>query len=164
MFTSHGSWHRDHLVCESCGSIPRQRALVSVLSIVRPDWRRLRMWELAPAGPASLKLQRENETYIGSHFWPGVQPGSLVDGVRCEDVERPTLDDRSIDVVVSSDVFEHVVDVDVALAQVGRVLADGGIHVWTTPQYRERRSSEPRVRRVGDCLDTSSRRTTTAIR
>jgi SAM-dependent methyltransferase len=153
VFTSHGPWHRDHLVCESCGSIPRQRALVTVLSIVRPEWRRLRMWELAPAGPASVKLQRENDACIASHFWPGLEPGSVVDGVRCEDLEHPTFDDASVDVVVSSDVFEHVVDVDVALAQIARVLADGGIHVWTTPQYPQREVSEPRVRRVGGSLE-----------
>jgi hypothetical protein len=77
----------------------------------------------------------------------------MVDGVRCEDLERPTLADASIDIVVSSDVFEHIIDVDLALGQVGRVLDDGGIHIWTTPQYRDLESSKARVRRSDGGLD-----------
>jgi len=147
VFRSYGSWHRDQLVCTGCGSVPRQRALISVLSIVRPDWRGTRIWELAPAGPASEMLARGSERYIGSHYWPDVSPGTLVDGVRCEDLERPTLPDASVDIVVSSDVFEHIIDVDLALGQVARVLDVGGIHVWTTPQYQDIESSRARVRR-----------------
>jgi hypothetical protein len=153
VFRSHGSWHRDQLVCTGCGSIPRQRALMSVLSIVRPDWRGTRIWELAPAGPASEKLSRGSDAYIGSHYWPDVTPGTMVDGVRCEDLERPTFADASIDIVVSSDVFEHIIDVDLALGQVERVLDDGGMHVWTTPQYRDLESSKSRVRRSDGRLE-----------
>jgi hypothetical protein len=153
IFRSYGTWHRDQLVCTACGSIPRQRALMAVLAAVQPDWRACRIWEVAPAGPASDKLRRECERYIGSQFWPGVSPGTLVDGVRCEDVERPTLGDGTVDVVISSDVFEHIIDVDAALAQVARVLSPDGLHVWTTPQYRDRERSTARVRRSGTDLE-----------
>ena len=146
-FHSHGPWHRDELVCLSCGSIPRQRAMVSVLSMVQPSWRELRIWEVAPAGPASAKLGRECPQYIGSQFWPDVPPGTLVGGVRCEDLERTTFANGSVDLVVSSDVFEHIVDVDTALREVARVLSPGGIHVWTTPQGRDRPVSASRVER-----------------
>jgi hypothetical protein len=147
-FLSYGSWHRDQLVCARCGSVPRQRALIYVLGLVRPGWARSRIWELAPAGPASERLRRACSAYIGSQYWPDVAPGEVVDGIRCEDLERPTLEDGSVDAIVSSDVFEHIVDVDAALAQVARVLDRDGIHVWTTPQYREIAISNPRVRRV----------------
>jgi SAM-dependent methyltransferase len=62
---------------------------------------------------------------VSSHYWPDVPPGDLVDGVRCEDIERPTFRDGSFDLVVSSDVFEHIIDVDAALGQIARVLDDG---------------------------------------
>jgi hypothetical protein len=45
---------------------------------------------------------------VSSHYWPDVPPGDLVDGVRCEDIERPIFRDGSFDLVVSSDVFEHI--------------------------------------------------------
>jgi SAM-dependent methyltransferase len=153
VFRSYGPWHRDQLVCTACGSIPRQRALVSVLSVVKPDWRGLRIWEVAPAGPASDKLKMECDLYISSQFWPDVAPGTIIDGVRCEDIERPTLGDASVDIVISSDVFEHIIDVDAALAQVARVLGPEGVHIWTTPQYRKRDISAPRVRRSDSSLE-----------
>jgi SAM-dependent methyltransferase len=153
VFRSQGPWHRDQLVCTRCGSIPRQRALMSVLSIASPLWRDARIWELAPAGPSSDKLRTEAQNYVSSHYWPDVAPGSLVNGVRCEDLERPTFKDASFDVVVSSDVFEHIIDVDVALQQIARVLDAGGIHVWTTPQYRDLERSKARVRRLATGLE-----------
>jgi SAM-dependent methyltransferase len=115
--------------------------------MVRPDWRRERIWEVAPAGPASRKLRRECERYVGSHYRPGVAQGRVIKGYRREDLERPSFDAGSFDVIVSSDVLEHIVDVDTAHAQIARVLADGGIHVWTAPQHRDLEMSRPRVRR-----------------
>lgn len=121
--------------------------------MVRPDWRSQRVWEIAPAGPASRKLRGECATYVGSHYWPNVQPGTVVDGTRCEDLEHPTFDDGSFDIIVSSDVLEHIVDVDAAHAQIARVLAQGGVHVWTAPQYRDLDTSRPRVRRSAAGLE-----------
>ena len=154
VFRSYGPWHRDQLVCTGCRSIPRQRAIIAVLSMVRPGWRNERIWELAPAGPASRKLRRECPTYVGSQYWPDLPPGTVVRGYRSEDVERPTFDDGAFDVIVSSDVFEHVIDVDAAHAQIARVLADRGTHIWTAPQHRDIQVSRPRVERAeGDLED-----------
>lgn len=153
VFESHGPWHRDQLVCGGCGSIPRQRALILVLGIVRPDWRQASLWELAPAGPASDMLRRECTRYVGSHYRPDTPPGTVVDGFRCEDVERPSFADGSLDLVVSSDVFEHVIDIEVALAQIARVLVPDGLHVWTTPRYQDRERSASRVTRTTTGLD-----------
>jgi SAM-dependent methyltransferase len=152
-FQSHGPWHRDELLCSDCGSIPRQRALITVLSIVQPDWRDRRIWEVAPAGPASARLQRECHEYVSSHYWPEVPLGTTVDGVRCEDVEHATFGDGSFDLVISSDVFEHVVDVDAGLAEIARVLSPSGLHVWTTPMDRGRERSAARVRRNAATID-----------
>ena len=153
IFRAQGTWHRDELVCTTCGSIPRMRALIAVLSIVSPRWRDARIWEVAPAGALSEKLRSESRDYVSSHYWPGVPLGTYVDRVRSEDIERPTFDDESIDIVVSSDVFEHVIDVNTALAQVARVLVDGGLHVWTAPQYRDLETSRSRVRRTTEGLE-----------
>jgi SAM-dependent methyltransferase len=152
-FRSYGPWHRDQLFCTRCRSIPRHRAIVEVLSIVRPDWRQQRIWELAPAGPASRKLRRECQRYIGSHYRPEAPLGAVVKGNRSEDLERPTFDDGSFDIIVSSDVLEHIVDVDTAHAQIARVLADDGIHLWTVPLHQDITISRPRVTRSATGLE-----------
>ena len=126
---------------------------MEVLSLVRPGWRSQRIWEIAPAGPASRKLQAECPSYVGSHYWPNVPLGTSVEGIRCEDLEHPTFEDGSFDIIVSSDVLEHIVDVDAAHAQIARVLAEGGAHIWTAPQYRDLETSRPRVRRSSEGLE-----------
>lgn len=148
-FDQHGDWLRDELVCRTCASNPRMRAIPYVLSLLRPDWRHLRLWELAPAGPMSDRFRRECSLYTGTQYWPDVEPGSYREGVRCEDVERPTFDTGSFDVVIASDVFEHVFDIDGALREIARVLASDGLFVWTVPQIRTLEVSRARARRAG---------------
>ena len=144
----YGNWPRDHLLCRR--SNPRFRALMYVLALVRPAWHLQRLWELAPIGPASDRLRADCPAYVGTHYWPDVAPGQLREGVRCEDVAAPTFDDDQFDIVVASDVFEHVMDVERALGSVARVLTPDGAFVWTVPQDPHLTSSRPRVRRLDD--------------
>jgi len=144
-FRAYQDWYRDFLICQGCGSVPRHRALMLVLDLVRPSWREERVWEVAPAGPASAKLQSQCTAYTGSQFWPDVPAGTYVNGVRCENVEQTTLEEGSQDIVVSSDVFEHVMDGAKGLIEIARVLAPGGLHVWTVPRQLDLAESRPRV-------------------
>jgi hypothetical protein len=146
-FVKLGEWLRDQLICDLCGSIPRFRALMYVLSLVRPTWPLERIWELAPAGPASQRLAAACQNYTASQYWPDVPPGQSRDGIRCEDIESPTFADESFDVVVACDVLEHVFDIDRALTSVQRVLTDTGIFLWTVPQRHDLPTTTPRVRR-----------------
>ena len=152
-FVLKDAWARDFLFCDGCWSVPRQRAMIHVLDVTRPRWREERLWELAPAGPASALLARQSRGYVGTQYWPDVKPGSAVDGVRCEDIERPSFPDASVDIVVCSDVFEHVFDADVALQQVARILADGGVMIWTVPRYLDLEVSRRRAVRTADGVE-----------
>ncbi len=149
-FSQLGPWLRDELVCKSCYSIPRLRALMHVLTMVRPDWQKSTLWELAPAGPSSARLASGCSGYIGTQYWPDVVPGAMRNGVRCEDIENPSFADSSVDIMISSDVFEHVFDTDRAMRQIARVLKADGVHIWTTPQYNDLEVSRERVLRRPD--------------
>lgn len=71
--------------------------------------------------------------YVESTYWPDAEPGEIRNGVRCEDLMRLTLPSNSFDVVITSDVFEHVRRPYVGFAEVHRVLRPGGAHIFSIP-------------------------------
>jgi len=148
MFEVTHEWLRDGLLCSVCGSIPRARAISLVIDTVAPDWRRARVWEIAPSGPAADRLRTQCPNYVGSHFWPDLAPGEERHGYLCQDVEAATFDDESFDLIVSQDVFEHVLDVSQGMREIARVLTAGGLHVFTLPQHRHQGLSRPRAERT----------------
>ena len=67
--------------------------------------------------------------YLG----PDHEPGEIVGDTIHQDLMALSYDDESIDLVLSSDVFEHVPDPYRAHAEVHRVLRPQGHHVFTVP-------------------------------
>jgi SAM-dependent methyltransferase len=135
LFVKRGSWLRDDYVCIRCWSIPRQRAMIRVLGMVFPQWHELRIHESSPSGASSRKLQRECRDYIPTHYYLDTPQGSYKDGIRCENLGRMTFADQSFDLVITQDVFEHVLDPAPAFAEIARTLRPGGAHVFTVPYY-----------------------------
>jgi SAM-dependent methyltransferase len=68
-----------------------------------------------------------------SEYDAGAEPGSVANGVRCEDSTRLTYADASFDLVLTSETLEHVPDLDAALAEIRRILVPGGYHLFTVP-------------------------------
>jgi len=139
-FNETGPWLRDQYLCLRCGSIPRNRALVKVLNDHFPGWRELRIHESSPGGPSSDKIRRECKHYVASHFFPEVPRGQLKDGQRSENLEALTFPDESFDIVITQDVFEHVLRSAKAFAEIARTLKPGGAHVYTVPYYRGKKT------------------------
>jgi len=106
----------------------------------------LEVLELDPASPLRGLLQGARR-YTRSFYSPGVEPGAAgPQGARCEDITRLTFPDASLDLIVSSDVLEHVPDLEAAFAETGRVLRPGGLHLFTVPpreRTRRRPADEP---------------------
>ena len=50
-----------------------------------------------------------------------------------QDLNHLTFEDESFDLVITSDVFEHVIDPYVAFAEIARVLRVGGVHIFSIP-------------------------------
>jgi SAM-dependent methyltransferase len=68
-----------------------------------------------------------------SEFSPEAKPGSLIAGVRSEDLTRLTYPDVSFDLLLTSETLEHVPNLDAALDEIRRVLAPDGLHLFTVP-------------------------------
>lgn len=135
---------RESIVCALCRANMRMRAQARVL---------LDMLELRTTRDLAAKLVAEPQftiyeaatrtvfrtpalhraNYIGSEFREGAPRGAIVDGVRNEDLQALSFPDASLDVVLTSDVLEHVADLDRARDEIVRVLKPGGWHVFTIP-------------------------------
>jgi hypothetical protein len=135
VFVVRQDWLRDFYHCARCGSIPRWRALIHVLQTHFPNWRTLKIHESSPGGNSSEKLKREGQDYLASHFFPDVVPGQMKHGFRCENLERQTFTNAEFDLVITQDVFEHILNPAQALSEIARALKPGGAHVFTIPWY-----------------------------
>jgi SAM-dependent methyltransferase len=121
------------------------------LKTARPDWRSLRIHESSPGGRgASAKIAKECAHYVATHFFPGAAPGEMVNGFRSENLEAQTFRDESFDIVLSLDVMEHVNRPDLVFREVCRTLKRGGLHVFTTPTYKQNQKTERRAEYLRD--------------
>jgi SAM-dependent methyltransferase len=136
---------RGTLACTTCGAILRHRQQADVLlelygegagTIARlaknRTFRRLDIYEPGLGGPF-VKYLGALRGYRRSAFWPDVEPGDTRDGVRCEDLQVLTYASTSFDLVISSEIMEHVREPWRAFAEIRRVLRPGGRHVFTVP-------------------------------
>jgi SAM-dependent methyltransferase len=137
--------------CSKCGANLRARRLAQALLSLYPvgttaaparslaQWvessesRTLRVAEINRIDGLHAQLLRLPHL-SSSDFHPGSEPGSLVEGVRSEDLMRLTYPDESFDLVLTSETLEHVPDLAAALTEIRRVLVPGGRHIFTIPQ------------------------------
>ncbi|MBA4407003.1 hypothetical protein C0389_06995 [bacterium] len=80
------------------------------------------------------QLLKEYNGYITSDYRENVKPGTLLGKNHyCQDLSLLTFIDESFDVVLSSDVFEHVRLYQQAIKEIYRVLKPGGVYIFTVP-------------------------------
>jgi len=87
--------------------------------------------ELDPRSPLHALLSRAR-THTRSFYEEGHSSGRK-DGAVCEDITALGFGNESLDLIVSSDVLEHVPRLDKALSESARVLRPGGAHLFTVP-------------------------------
>jgi SAM-dependent methyltransferase len=80
-------------------------------------------------------------SHTRSFYDSATTPGSVRnDGAICQDITSLTFEDASFDLIVSSDVLEHVPRLDLAFTETARVLRPGGAHLFTVPPRRSTRA------------------------
>lgn len=140
---------RETLRCRSCAATMRDRQVAhGLLKIIgerlgqaAPD---LATFRRQPAGVLRIldsdsfspinRVLRGLPGYTHSQFVPDRKNGdTLADGSVVVDLERIPFADASFDVVLSSDVMEHVADDASAHREIYRCLDRGGAYVFTIP-------------------------------
>lgn len=136
IFVEQGEWLRDQYHCIRCGSIPRQRALITRIGELYDDLSQLVIHESSPDGVSSDFLTRKCGFYSASQYFPDVEPGTIHHGFQCENLENLTFPSESFNVFITQDVMEHVLDPEAAFSEIARVLKPGGHHIFTVPLYK----------------------------
>ncbi len=151
-FAAFGSNPREAGRCGACGATNRQRQMAYVLRRVlglglKEALRLPAHWlvfNTEARGPVHAVLAG-HPGYVASEYWgPEHAAGSVVNGVRHEDVQALSFADGSVDLVLSSDVLEHVPDAYAAHREIHRVLRPGGWHIFTVP-FREAEADDVRA-------------------
>lgn len=120
-------------VCVRCRANLRFELLAEYLRRFWPDLASRDVLELDFNSPLRPILA-EARSYTRSFYRDHIAPGTVrEDGAVCQDITRLTFADESLDVIVSSDVLEHVPDAWAAFRETARVLRPGGAHVFTVP-------------------------------
>ena len=158
MFVYVGGSARESYRCEQCLSSMRERGVAQALLDLYgdgqtclkdlceyPRFSSLAIYEPGVHGSHRTYMRR-NPRYRQSRYRPNAVPGDTVDGMVNQDLQRLTFDSGSLDLVITSDIMEHVRRPAVAFTEIKRVLKRGGRHVFTVPlQYPMPKKNRYRV-------------------
>lgn len=155
-----GTWtllhsvHKDNLretcICNTCSCTNRQRQMAYVtLHAVRSRTQQplaslkdvaqvgnIVIYNTEARGPIHEALKAAPGYMCSFYFGPDYQGGTYVGDYMHQDLMDLSFENESIDVVLSSDVFEHIADPYKAHTEVYRVLKTGGTHVFTVPFHQ----------------------------
>jgi GT2 family glycosyltransferase len=153
---------RESLNCEHCRTTSRYRSIArgilraikdltgidspSIAALPRSSKKRLHVYDTQPSFynntcayplPDLLKAYKWMTIEL-SQYKPERQLGEILSkGITNQNLECLTFADESLDIVITSDVMEHVRIDDRAHKEIYRVLKPGGIYIFTVPHCRD---------------------------
>jgi SAM-dependent methyltransferase len=170
-FYSEEALYRESLVCAHCLTTSRYRSIARGLLRAARELSGVEARSLAELDPASaVRPLRVYDTQVPIYFhtcayplpdmlsrcgWievetsiyrPKEEPGaSLGPRVTNQNLEALTFPDNHFDIVITSDVMEHVRLDYKAHWEIRRVLKSGGVYLFTVPHFRDREDTFYRV-------------------
>lgn len=155
--TNHSKNLRETLQCEICGATNRQRQLSAMIASLYG------YTSLAEMGHATELVIYNTEcsrclhdmlkhavNYQCSEYLPSPYTSNYaLNGVQHQNLEELTFDSDSIDLVITTDVMEHVGSATTAFKEIYRVLRQGGHHVFTLPFLVDTYTQDTRAVAVG---------------
>jgi SAM-dependent methyltransferase len=156
---------RENSFCGTCNANYRMRALAETV---------LKLLDLPTTGALIKRLMNDSDSriyetaaylvfragplkklnnYVVSEYIEKKSFGASPSRIRNENLESLTFPDNTFNILMSSDVLEHVHDLNKALAEIRRVLKPGGFHVFTVPVDHELPRTTERARIVGEKIE-----------
>lgn len=121
--------------CLRCKSTGISLAAVAQIQKLPLDSATSAVYELSFHGAVHRYLRQRFTRFEFSEYFGPPAGGVLVNGVRNEDVQKLSFEDRCFDLVSCTEVFEHVPDYLAGFSEVFRVIRTGGWFVFTVPFF-----------------------------
>jgi SAM-dependent methyltransferase len=145
---------RESGICSACGSFNRQRQMAAAVR------QRLGLREAGPLSlPANFKvfntestgalhnmLAAQSDYVCSEYFGVEYESGKVISGVQHQDLQALSFPNASFDLILSSDVLEHMPDPYRAHREIFRVLKAGGRHIFTVPYCMNMAKDDTRAR------------------
>jgi SAM-dependent methyltransferase len=144
---------RETLSCKSCGSTNRQRTLAyEVISVLHRQFAceggaldgltcgagKVEVWDTDAFGPIGARVGCVANVTL-SKYLPEMPFGVEIEpGVYNIDLQQASFSSNRFDVILTSDVMEHVRDDRRAHAEIFRCLRPGGTYLFTVPYIEDR--------------------------
>lgn len=146
IFESHNSWLRDNYICRMCRSIPRERAIMSVINKLygRGGVFKMNIHESSPSSDRHIykQFKKHAKHYLATQYYPNKIPGTIIDGFQNENLEKQTFKNSIFDLVITLDVMEHVYSPSQVFKEVERTLKKGGKYIFTVPIINKHHKTE----------------------
>ncbi|NNM64223.1 MAG: methyltransferase domain-containing protein [Burkholderiales bacterium] len=140
---------RETLQCQKCGATNRDRTLShgilsefyirtgilhnSIYALSRLGLQGITIFDSDAFSPISRQLKGLTG-YTCSSYFPGRDFGDLLGpGHYNIDIQKIDFENNSFDIILSSDMMEHVRDIDAAHEEIFRILAVGGVYLFNVP-------------------------------
>jgi SAM-dependent methyltransferase len=135
---------RETLQCRKCGSTMRNRCLadaalkvfdhaLSIKELAANEKLDLRILD-TDSFSVMAQLLSHHKNYVRTSFIPDQPFGKELEENRYNvNLENITFADNSFDMILTSDVAEHIRDINAAHQEIYRVLKPGGVYIFTVP-------------------------------
>lgn len=102
------------------------------------------------SGAVHATMKGSTRYLCSEYFGPEFKGGELVNGVRHEDLQNLSFKDGELELILSSDVLEHMPAPYKAHAEIFRTLKMGGKHIFTVPYDPSSPTDDCRAELHGD--------------
>lgn len=80
------------------------------------------------------------DNYTCSEYFDDIESGDYYEGVLCVDLCNIPFSNNTFDIIITEDIFEHILNYEKALSEILRVLKPGGCHIFTVPLHDGRKT------------------------